>query len=793
MKEKRRRQKTGRAPGLQRATQGAGRIAVGAGAGAVSSRPPSYWMRFNSLLARPVNGASLAAFRIAVGVVMTLEAISLCFPSASTFGKTPLEVFYTGPNVKFTFPYEGFQWLPMLPAQWIHVIVALQVVAGMAMAAGLWYRASAVMVFLAWAYLYVVESTRTYWMSHHYLELLTTFLMIWMPAARRYSMDARLAKGPIPPKTVPYWALLLLRGQLVVSYFYAGVAKVNADWLLDGEPVRYFLSKARAISDYGSSLSPAHLEFLKRVLRSNECVYFISYAGAVFDLSVGFLLLFRRTRIFGFVLMLIFHATNHFIIFDDIGFFPLLGATTALIFLDADWPERFWRWLRRPRLAKPDWPWFAVGGILFPLVGVSLGWKLRPSVQPAEANESFRLARRVAPLVVVWLVWQGLMPLRHYLIRGDGRFTWEGLGFSWRLKAEVYRSGPCELSVEDNSVISRDAGGRWRIDWNEWHGDRVIYRTVTPDGIDWSRLPEIVALSEVTIGQRLIYNPFAASSPRRAGTEEESMEEVRRIWRELFGRQPDAIYRAVSPSQILGAYSKALRSRGYDLPTGGDVLAAIKEFYGRDGQAQMISVFRRMNPFGMETGATSAAPFLVIEDARLFKKTSGQLWQINPAAWVNGTYTRGEKDRSYVNVGGEPLVLYTRSVGLEAKTILPRASILDSQDRPDRSPYISWNYLTELTTSQGMHISMQPFLLRRYARHVAELWKAEYGRWPAVHALTVVSLNGRPFQELVDPSADLAAVSKSWFGHNQWIRNLQTPRIPGGAISTVNHETKPVR
>src|SRR6185437_11600932 len=104
MKEKRRRQKTGRAPGLQRATQGAGRIAVGAGAGAVSSRPPSYWMRFNSLLARPVNGASLAAFRIAVGVVMTLEAISLCFPSASTFGKTPLEVFYTGPNVKFTFP-----------------------------------------------------------------------------------------------------------------------------------------------------------------------------------------------------------------------------------------------------------------------------------------------------------------------------------------------------------------------------------------------------------------------------------------------------------------------------------------------------------------------------------------------------------------------------------------------------------------------------------------------------------------------------------------------------------------
>jgi hypothetical protein len=617
--------------------------------------------------------------------------------------------------------------------------------------------------------------------------------MIWMPAARRYSVDSRIRKNSKPLETVPYWTILLLRGQLVISYFYAGVAKVNADWLLDAQPVRYFLAKARAITDFGPHLSTAHLELLKRILHSNQFAYFISYAGAAFDLSVGFLLLFRRTRIFGIVLMLIFHATNHFIIFDDIGFFPLLGVTTALIFLDADWPERFWVWLRRPRLAKPDWPWFAAGGILFPFVGASLGWKLRPSAQPAEAKESFRLACRVASLVVVWLAWQALMPLRQYLIPGDGRFTWEGLGFSWRLKAEVYRSGPCELSVEDDRVISRDAGGRWRIDWNEWRGDKVIYRTVTPGRIDWSQLPEIVSLSEATIGERVIYNPFAAPNPRHAGTEDESRERVRRIWNELYGREPEAIYRGVPPSQILAAYSKALRSRGYDLPAGGDVLAAIKKFYGRDGQVQMISVFRRMNPFGIESEGASASPFLVIEDARLFKKTSGQPWQIDPAAWVNGIYTRGEKDRSYVNAGGEPLVIYTRNVGLEAKTILPRASILDAQDRPDRPPYISWNYLTELTTSQGMHISMQPFLLRRYARHVAGLWKKEYGHWPAVHALTAVSLNGRPFQQLVDPDADLAAVPKSWFGHNPWIRDLQTPRIPGGVISTVNTETKPGR
>ena len=42
-----------------------------------------------------------------------------------------------------------------------------------------------VTMFLSWAYFFFVESTRTYWQSHYYLELLAVFLLIWMPAARR--------------------------------------------------------------------------------------------------------------------------------------------------------------------------------------------------------------------------------------------------------------------------------------------------------------------------------------------------------------------------------------------------------------------------------------------------------------------------------------------------------------------------------------------------------------------------------------------------------------------------------
>ena len=160
---------------------------------------------------------------------MSLEAYSLCRPNpaAISTGLSPLETYYTGPDIKFHFPYEGFEWLPLLPAQWIYALVAIQALAGLTMGLGLFYRASAAAVFLTWGYLWVVESTRTYWQSHYYLETLLAFLMIWMPAARKYSVDAWLARGKNLPRTVPYWTLLLLRGQLVIVVLLRGCSQVK--------------------------------------------------------------------------------------------------------------------------------------------------------------------------------------------------------------------------------------------------------------------------------------------------------------------------------------------------------------------------------------------------------------------------------------------------------------------------------------------------------------------------------------------------------------------------------------
>ncbi len=75
--------------------------------------------------------------------------------------------------------------------------------------------------------------------------------------------------------------------------------------------------------------------------------------------------------------------------------------------------------------------------------------------------------------------------------------------------------------------------------------------------------------------------------------------------------------------------------------------------------------------------------------------------------------------------------------------------------------------------SKAMHISMQPFLLRRYAHRVADAWEKAHGNRPAVHVRTSVSLNLHEPQPVVDPQADLASVETVWFGHNPWIRDFK--------------------
>lgn len=742
---------------------------------------------------------------------MMLEAWSLCRPNlaAISMGTTPIETYYAGSSFNFHFPYPLFAWLPLYPTSWMYVLAGLLATAGLAMAAGFRTRIASALVFILWGYFFAVESTRSYWQSHYYIELLFSFLLIWMPTGRCFSVDALLARrqGNPLPHTVPFWTVFTLRGQLVIAYFYAGVAKLNADWLLDAIPVRWFLMDSEVTRPYEAVLSAGQLEALTAVLQSVWFAYFIAYTGLVFDLAVGFLFLFRRTRMFALLLMLIFHATNHFLIFDDIDWFPLAGATTALIFLDADWPQRAWAWLRQPRIGKPDWNWLIGGALVFPGVGALLGWKLRPHPLPARhAGERHRVRTATAWFVALWLTWQTLLPARHYLIPGDGRFTYEGLSFSWRLKSDRRNARGALLIVKDDRVLQPGPGAGARIDWSAWRGDPVIYRRVSPGAINWQRLPELVVVLQPRVGERVFHNPLAAGSTARSATAVNRR--AREVWQSLHGHPPANVHPVLSLAEFCRRTASTLTTHGHT-PEAGEFLEftpvaeAIDE--GQIGQPiagrlcaqlrallnpllnnpnlqdELVGLVRQTGPFALDGEPHSAVPFLILEDPAVTGDAFAASARIKVAAWKHGPVTREPGPAGITSLGGEPVVVYTSDLGTEAGQVLPQSFILDILNA-GQPPAIYWNSLKDLSPSKSIHISNQAFFLRRYARRVAALWEAEHGRRPVINALTSVSLNGRPFQELVDPEADMASVSVKWFGHNEWIRDLQTPRIPREAL-----------
>src|SRR6185369_4772318 len=127
--------------------------------------------------------------------------------------------------------------------------------------------------------------------------------------------------------TVPAYCVYLLRFQLGVVYFFAGIAKLNGDWLLRAQPLRIWLA------------ARADLPILGGFLAEPWVAWTASWAGAFFDLTiVGFLLL-PRTRRAAFVAVVVFHVATGLLF--PIGMFPWIMVAAATVFFAPDWPTRF--------------------------------------------------------------------------------------------------------------------------------------------------------------------------------------------------------------------------------------------------------------------------------------------------------------------------------------------------------------------------------------------------------------------------------------------------------------------
>jgi hypothetical protein len=330
-------------------------------------------------LVSPVDGASLAAFRILFGALMVYETYRY-------FAFDRITRYYVRPSFHFT--YEFFPMISPWPEPWIYLHFLAMGIFALGIMAGLFYRVSAYLFFLAYTYVFLLDKTEHN--NHYYLIILLAFLLIMVDGHRVASLD-RWWRGGGPradQALIPFWNIFVLRAQIVIVYFYAGVAKLNADWLV-GEPMRAWLYHR---SDYA---------LIGPFFTTEFAAYFFSYGGIFFDLSIGFLLLWRRTRLPAFVVLFFFHLMNKWLF--SIGIFPYMMIATTILFVEPGWPRR---WLGRAVADPPaTWPGSR---------GPAPGW--------------------VSAFVGIYLAIQILVPLRHWLYPGEVSWTEEGHRFSWHMK-----------------------------------------------------------------------------------------------------------------------------------------------------------------------------------------------------------------------------------------------------------------------------------------------------------------------------------------------------------------------
>ncbi|MBT8491703.1 MAG: HTTM domain-containing protein [Deltaproteobacteria bacterium] len=327
-------------------------------------------------LLRPVDGAGLAVFRILFGLLMCGGLVRFMLSGW-------IERFYGQPT--FFFKYPGFEWIEPLSVGGMYALYATLAVLGLFIAGGLFYRASVALFLLGFSYAQLIDVTN--YLNHYYLVCWLCVLLLVVPAHRLWSLDAR-RKPALRSATIPAWAVYLLRFQVGMVYFFAGLAKLNTDWLLHAQPLGIWLSARTETAIIGPWLDEIWVAFL------------FSWAGFLFDLTIAAWLSWRKTRTGAYLVLLLFHFMTH--VFFNIGLFPFIMTLAATVFFDPGWPRRLLG-SARPTLASIPRP----------------AWTTR--------------RRATAAIAGAYVLFSVLVPLRHYLYPGDVSWNEEGMRWSWKV------------------------------------------------------------------------------------------------------------------------------------------------------------------------------------------------------------------------------------------------------------------------------------------------------------------------------------------------------------------------
>jgi hypothetical protein len=354
-----------------------------------------------SYFIKPVHLAPLAVFRMAFGILMLASVIRF-------MAKGWVYDMYIRP--KLFFPYYGFEWIKPLDATGMYAVFVILAISSLCIALGFFYRLSVILFFLLFTYVELIDKTN--YLNHYYFISIAAFILIFLPAHRYFSLDIWRNKD-LQATHAPNYFILSIKFQVFIVYFFAGLAKINADWLLHAQPLKIWL--------------PAHSEMpvIGALLTKEWVAYFFSWFGCIYDLAIPFLLFVPRFVKPAYVFVIVFHLATS--LFFNIGMFPYIMITLTTIFFTEHFHKRIIHWLRSFFKTKE-------------VMEVPMTYAPKQNI-----------LKILTVLFVFHFSFQLLMPFRYLLYDGNLYWTEQGYRFSWRVML-MEKAGTAFFYVREKST-----------------------------------------------------------------------------------------------------------------------------------------------------------------------------------------------------------------------------------------------------------------------------------------------------------------------------------------------------
>lgn len=374
----------------------------------------------NHWLFKHIDNSQLVIFRIFFGLLCFLESFGAIVTGWVRRGLV---------EPKFTFTFIGFEWLQVFQGEAMYAYYAIMAVFGLCIMVGYKYRISMISFTLLWAGSYLMQKSS--YNNHYYLLVLISAIMVFMPAHRDVSVDAKLNPS-LKTNAMPNWCRLVFILQLFIVYTYASVAKLYPDWI-NGNVMEVFMQGKRNYYLIGDILQQKWLQNT------------LTWGGILFDGLIVPLLLFKPTRKWAFIISIGFHLFNSIVF--QIGIFPYLALAFYLFFFP---PKTIKNIFLKKRLFYDN------SEVKFP---------------------NFKNVYVV--LFTVYFVFQIVVPLRHYLFQDNVLWTEEGHRLSWRMMLRA-KYGKTKYTIED-----KNTGQRFKINLNDYLTKKQQKSASTKPDVIW--------------------------------------------------------------------------------------------------------------------------------------------------------------------------------------------------------------------------------------------------------------------------------------------------------------------